>query len=97
MEPVSYGETYSEEIIDLGFSIAAATPKRVLMDESGVVIKEFTIANGGITIDDAVNGIYRVSKWNVGFPANIYTGNDQLLYNNGDVDILWDLTLTIGK
>lgn len=97
MEPVSTGETYTEEIIDLGFSIAAATPKRVITDEAGNVIKEFTVANGGITVTDAANGVYTVSKWVVDLPANIYKGNDRLIYNNGDVDIIWDLTLTVSK
>lgn len=96
MEPVSQGETYYAETIGLPWDITGATLERELRNEKGEIVKEWSSDTpDSIVINNAAKGRYTVPKWNVELPAGVYTGKDKITYANGDVDVLWNLTLSI--
>lgn len=97
MEPVNRGETYPTETITLGFDIAGATLVRELRHkQSGQVVKSWENP-GSITVNDSATGQYTIGKWNVTLPAGQYVGEDRITYANGDVQDLWNLSLTISE
>jgi hypothetical protein len=96
MECVKQGETYPLETITLTFDITGALPSRQIRNaSSGAVVEEFTVANGRVTITNPLTGAYTVSKWNVNLPPGLYVGEDKIQYPNGDIDVLWELKLTV--
>ena len=97
MECVNRGETYPAETITLGFDITGARLYRELRNaRTKAVVKTWDSDEAGqITIDNAAGGVYTVPKWSVTLPAGEYIGEDRIYYANGDVEDMWNLTLTI--
>ena len=99
MECVNVGETYPSETITLGIDITGCTLIRDIKAlGSGIIAKSWRSDNvGEITIDDAAAGEYTVPKWPVDIAAGNYAGEDRIIYANGDVQDLWDLSLKVSR
>ena len=97
MECVNRGETYPAETITLGFDITNCRLYREIRNaRTKAVVKTFDSNEAEqITIDDAAGGVYTVPKWTVNLSAGEYIGEDRITYANGDVEDMWNLTLSI--
>lgn len=97
MECSRIGETYPAETITLGFDITNCVLSRELRNaQTNAVVKSWSSNNvGEITINDAASGVYTIPKWTVTIPATNYIGEDKIVYANGDVQDMWNLTLKV--